>query len=114
MLSKLRSLTGLVERWGRDVAEEKLFRDKSRADVAQVVENFCNVIEHPRGYHALNQSPSGKGRPVSMRVLYLALGAKPGRLARFAGYSVELQRRPQGGEPLSNKRDRRGKMDRYR
>ncbi len=86
--------TGLVGRWGRDLTGERLFRDKSPAFVAQVAENFRTVLEHPCGYYALNHYQTGRGRNVRVRVLYLPLVAKPGRLPRIVGYSVELQRRP--------------------
>lgn len=96
--------TGLVGRWGRDLTGERLFRDKSPEYVAQVADNFRNVFEQPCGYYALNHYQSGRGRNVRVRVLYLPLVAKPGRLSRIVGYSVELQRRPFDDESLSNTR----------
>ena len=96
--------TGLVCRWGRDLTGERLFRDKSPEYVAQVADNFRNVLEQPCGYYALNHYMSGRGRNVRVRVLYLPLTAKPGRQPRIVGYSVELQRRPFDDESLSNTR----------
>ena len=97
--------TGLVGRWGRDLTGERLFREKSPAYVAQIADNFRNVLQQPCGCYALNHYQSGRGRNVRVRVLYLPLAAKAGRLPRIVGYSVELQRRPFDDVALANTRN---------
>jgi hypothetical protein len=99
--------TGIVARWDRDLTARKMHDERDKGYLKELLDNYRAVMAHPCGCYLLNEYGTANGGISRVRVIYLPLASKPGRLPRVVGYSCEIDARLDD-EPFSN---RQGTME---